>query len=126
MTIREVFLVLRELLADYLSHPSVRQERLRENYKMPNQYNLRRRIDRIMGRSGLLNCSMVILDPKGEILRDTGYLLMKKGYKVRVLDLIDMQRSHCYNPFVYLRDDNDVQRRGRLMSDRGNIMSDIK
>ena len=56
------------------------------------------------------NCSMVILDPKGEILRDTGYLLMKKGYKVRVLDLIDMQRSHCYNPFVYLRDDNDVQR----------------
>ena len=47
---------------------------------------------------------------KGEILRDTGYLLMKKGYKVKVLDLIDMPRSHCYNPFVYLRDDNDVQR----------------
>ena len=56
------------------------------------------------------NCSMVILDPKGEILRDTGYMLMKKGYKVRVLDLIEMSRSHCYNPFVYLRDDNDVQR----------------
>ena len=35
---------------------------------------------------------------------------MKKGYKVKVLDLIDMPRSHCYNPFVYLRDDNDVQR----------------
>ena len=56
------------------------------------------------------NSSFVILDPKGEILRDTGYLLMKKGYKVKVLDLIDMSRSHCYNPFVYLRDDNDVQR----------------
>ena len=56
------------------------------------------------------NCSMVILDPKGEILRDTGYMLMKKGYKMRVLDLIEMSRSHCYNPFVYLRDDNDVQR----------------
>ncbi|MBQ6151064.1 MAG: type IV secretory system conjugative DNA transfer family protein [Mogibacterium sp.] len=56
------------------------------------------------------NCSMVILDPKGEIIRDTGWLLQKKGYKVRVLDLIDMPRSHCYNPFVYLRDDNDVQR----------------
>ena len=56
------------------------------------------------------NCSMVILDPKGEIIRDTGWLLRKKGYKVRVLDLIDMPRSHCYNPFVYLRDDNDVQR----------------
>ena len=48
--------------------------------------------------------------PKGEIIRDTGWLLRKKGYKVRILDLIDMPRSHCYNPFVYLRDDNDVQR----------------
>ena len=31
-----------------------------------------------------------------------------KGYEVRVLDLINMHRSHCYNPFVYLRNDNDV------------------
>ena len=56
------------------------------------------------------NCSYVILDPKGEILRDTGGLLEKEGYIVKVLDLINMQKSHCYNPFVYLRDDNDVQR----------------
>lgn len=56
------------------------------------------------------NTSFVILDPKGELLRDTGYLLEQKGYEVRVLDLLDMSRSHCYNPFVYLRDDNDVQR----------------
>ena len=44
--------------------------------------------------------SYVILDPKGEILRDTGHLLEKKGYEVRVLDLISMEKSHCYNPFV--------------------------
>jgi len=56
------------------------------------------------------NTSMVILDPKGEIVRDVGGLLEKKGYEVRILDLINMHRSHCYNPFVYLRDDNDVQR----------------
>ena len=56
------------------------------------------------------NTSMVILDPKGEIVRDTGGLLEKKGYEVRVLDLINMHKSHCYNPFVYLRNDNDVQR----------------
>lgn len=56
------------------------------------------------------NTSFVILDPKGELLRDTGYLLEQKGYEVRMLDLLDMSRSHCYNPFVYLRDDNDVQR----------------
>lgn len=56
------------------------------------------------------NQSYVCLDPKGEILRDVGSLLEAKGYEVRVLDLINMHRSHCYNPFVYLRDDNDVQR----------------
>lgn len=37
-------------------------------------------------------------------------LLLDKGYEVRFLDLINMERSHCYNPFVYLRNDNDVQR----------------
>ena len=56
------------------------------------------------------NTSFVVLDPKGELIRDTGYLLKQKGYEVRVLDLLNMERSHCYNPFVYLRDDNDVQR----------------
>ena len=56
------------------------------------------------------NTSFVVLDPKGELVRDTGYLLEQKGYEVRVLDLLHMERSHCYNPFVYLRDENDVQR----------------
>ena len=56
------------------------------------------------------NCSYVILDPKGEILRDTGHLLEKNGYEVKVLDLINMEKSHCYNPFVYLKTDNDVQK----------------
>ena len=56
------------------------------------------------------NTSMVILDPKGEILRDTGNMFQAKGYEVRVLDLINMGKSHCYNPFVYLESDNDVQR----------------
>ena len=56
------------------------------------------------------NTSMVILDPKGEIIRDTGNLLKKKGYEVKVLDLINMEKSYCYNPFVYLTNDNDVQK----------------
>jgi type IV secretion system protein VirD4 len=54
--------------------------------------------------------SMIILDPKSEALRSTGSFLEKCGYEIRVLDLIDMPRSHCYNPFVYLENDNDVQR----------------
>jgi len=56
------------------------------------------------------NTSLVILDPKGEIARDEGHLLEKKGYIVKVLDLINMDKSHCYNPFVYLQSDNDVQK----------------
>jgi len=56
------------------------------------------------------NTSMVVLDPKGEITRDVGHLLKQSGMEVKVLDLINMWRSHCYNPFVYLKEDNDVQR----------------
>ena len=56
------------------------------------------------------NTSFVILDPKGEIVRDVGKLLEAKGYEIKVLDLISMEKSHCYNPFVYLQNDNDVQR----------------
>ena len=54
--------------------------------------------------------SYVVTDPKGENLKAVGRLLESKGYEVKVLDLINMEKSHCYNPFVYLRDDNDVQR----------------
>lgn len=52
--------------------------------------------------------SYVILDPKGEILRDTGHLLKANGYDIKVLDLINPHRSHGYNPFAYLQDDKDV------------------
>ena len=56
------------------------------------------------------NTSYVVLDPKGEILRDTGNLLIDEGYEIKVHDLINMEKSHCYNPFVYLHDDNDIQK----------------
>ena len=56
------------------------------------------------------NTSFVILDPKGENVRDTGNLLKSKGYDIKVLDLINMDKSYCYNPFVYLHSDNDIQK----------------
>ena len=56
------------------------------------------------------NTSFVVLDPKGELLRDTGHLLKEHGYDIKVLDLINMEKSHCYNPFVYLQSDDDIQR----------------
>ena len=112
---------------------------LNKKYKQPNNYNKiltknvsiglngkkhRRNVNvLVIGGSGagktfsyckpnVMQCatSYVVLDPKGEILRDTGYLLEKNGYEVKVLDLINMEKSHCYNPFVYLKDDNDVQK----------------
>lgn len=54
--------------------------------------------------------SMVVLDPKGGTLRSCGNYLESQGYDVRVLDLINLDRSHCYNPFVYLESDDDIQR----------------
>lgn len=41
-------------------------------------------------------------------MRDTGYLLEKEGYVIKVVDLISMTKSHCYNPFHYIQDDKDV------------------
>lgn len=53
--------------------------------------------------------SYVVLDPSGEILRATGnFLQNKKGYRIRVLNLVDPDASSRYNPFVYLEDDDDV------------------
>lgn len=53
-------------------------------------------------------CSLVITDPKAEILRKTGAYLIRQGYEVRVFDLINPSASFCYNPFVYVKDDKDV------------------
>ena len=67
---------------------------------------------RFFAKPNVMNASTsyVCLDPKGELLRDTGGLLKAKGYDIKVIDLINMEKSHCYNPFVYLRSDNDIQR----------------
>ena len=67
---------------------------------------------RFFGKPNIMQCnsSYVILDPKGELLRDTGYMLEKMGYKVKVLDLISPKCSHGYNPLDYAKDDNDVQK----------------
>ena len=56
------------------------------------------------------NCSYLITDPKGEMLRDTGNLLLQEGYDVKVFNLNDPDNSDCYNPFRYIRDEKDVLR----------------
>lgn len=54
------------------------------------------------------NCSYLITDPKGEMLRATGNLLKAQGYDVKVFNLIDPEQSDGYNPFHYLRDEKDA------------------
>jgi len=64
-----------------------------------------------MVKPNAYNCgvhSYLFCDPKGELLRDTGSYLKAHGYRIVVLNLVDMESSDCYNPFEYLRKDEDI------------------
>ncbi len=54
------------------------------------------------------NCSYVITDPSGELLETCAGFLEKEGYKVKIFNLVEMQYSHHYNPFNYIRNDEGV------------------
>lgn len=54
-----------------------------------------------------LNCSFIITDPKSEILENVGCYLLERGYRIRVLNLLDLDRSDGYNPFRYIRSETD-------------------
>ena len=54
------------------------------------------------------NCSFICTDPKGEILRSCGQMLKDNGYNVKVINLLEMDKSDCYNPFSYIREETDV------------------
>lgn len=54
------------------------------------------------------NCSFICTDPKGEILRSCGEMLKNNGYSVKVINLLEMEKSDCYNPFSYIREETDV------------------
>lgn len=52
--------------------------------------------------------SYVVTDPKGELYRNTAKFLAANGYKIRVLNLIDIHLSNSYNPFAYMQEEQDV------------------
>ncbi len=54
------------------------------------------------------NASYIATDPKGELARSAVPLLLREGYTIRVIDLVDPEHSDCYNPFHYIRNDADV------------------
>ena len=115
----------RQICKKYSQKPYSQNILLRQNFRISLDTHKHRRCLNILvvGGSGagksrgfaLPNimqccCSMVITDPKAELLRKTGGLLEKKGYEVRVFDLINPDTSFCYNPFEYVHDDKDVLR----------------
>lgn len=54
------------------------------------------------------HCSFICTDPKGEILRSCGQMLKDNGYNVKVINLLEMEKSDCYNPFAYIREETDI------------------
>lgn len=56
------------------------------------------------------NCSFLVTDPKGEMLRAVTPLLIQKGYVIKVFDLIDPAHSDSFNPFPYIKDDKDAMK----------------
>ncbi len=53
-------------------------------------------------------CSFICTDPKGELLRSTAGMLKKNGYNIKVINLLEMDKSDRYNPFAYIRQETDV------------------
>ena len=61
-------------------------------------------------KPNLMQChsSYVVTDPKGSILIECGKLLQKEGYRIKVLNTINFQKSMHYNPFAYLHSEQDI------------------
>lgn len=58
------------------------------------------------------DASVVVLDVKGDLLRNYGKAMEKNGYQIKCLDVIssDFGKSHMYNPFVYVKTEVDMIR----------------
>ena len=65
---------------------------------------------RFYAKPNLMQCntSFIVADPKGEMLRSIASLLIENGYDIKVFNLIEPENSDGYNPFVYIRKDEDV------------------
>lgn len=55
------------------------------------------------------NANYIVLDPKGELLENTGAFLESEGYKIKVLNLNELNKSNHYNPFAYIESEDEVQ-----------------
>ena len=98
-----------------------RTERLMMGNRPKNPANARNKNVLVVGGSGsgktrfwlkpnLLQChsSYVVTDPKSTILLECGNVMLKNGYKVRILNTINFKKSMHYNPFAYVHSEKDI------------------
>ena len=96
-------------------------ERLMMSNRPPDPKNARNKNVRVVGGSGsgktrfwlkpnLLQChsSYVVTDPKGTIVLECGNVMLKNGYKVKILNTINFKKSMHYNPFSYVHSEKDI------------------
>ena len=55
-----------------------------------------------------MNASYVVTDPKGTVVLECGKMLQKGGYEIKILNTINFKESMKYNPFRYIRCENDI------------------
>ena len=98
-----------------------RTERLMMGNRPKNPANARNKNVLVVGGSGsgktrfwlkpnLLQChsSYVVTDPKGTLILETGKMLQRYKYRIKVLNTINFKKSMKYNPFAYLRSEKDI------------------
>ena len=115
----------RQLCAKYQDKNPMKNTLLTQNVRMGLNGKVHRRnlLQIVIGGSGAgktrffckpnlmqANCSFIVTDPKGEMLRAVAPLLLEEGYEIKVFDLIDPEHSNSFNPFPYIRDDKDAMK----------------
>ena len=55
-----------------------------------------------------MNASYVVTDPKGTVVLECGKMLQRGGYEIKILNTINFKESMKYNPFRYIRSENDI------------------
>ena len=115
----------RQLCAKYRDKDPMKNTILTQNVRMGLNGKKHRRnlLQIVIGGSGAgktrffckpnlmqANCSFLVTDPKGEMLRAVAPLLIQRGYTIKVFDLIDPANSDAFNPFPYIRDDKDAMK----------------
>ena len=61
-------------------------------------------------KPNLMQChsSYVVTDPKGSVVVECGQLLLREGYKIKILNTINFSKSMHYNPFAYIKSEKDI------------------